>query len=280
VGGTAGSAATSGGTGGPGSTGSATGGGGVGGGPGAATGGGGGTAAGGSGISASVVQALNNLLGGNPADALRGAVNNAAIDFGGGGASTGVPSLGVPEGVGGPGAAPTGTVAVNSLGPPSLNSSVVSALNSALEGLAQQAYAKSLQGGQTMGFPAIEGASPGLGGFGGSPASPGPTQGSPSMIGPAGPDGPSVAASEASTGQAAAPAVASAANQGIGPAAQTAQAQTNAATQAPSTVSTPTTTAPSSPTSPDMGGIFQLLLGLFGGQPELTNLALNALMTR
>jgi hypothetical protein len=45
-------------------------------------------------------------------------------------------------------------------------------------------------------------------------------------------------------------------------------------------VSTPTTTAPSSPTSPDMGGIFQLLLGLFGGQPELTNLALNALMTR
>jgi hypothetical protein len=115
AGGTAGSSTSGGGTGGPGA---ATGaGGGATGGPGAATGGGGGTAAGGSGISASVRAALQNLLGGNPADALRGAVRNSAIDFG----PPGVPSLGVPEGVGGQGAAPRGTVSVSSLGPPGPN---------------------------------------------------------------------------------------------------------------------------------------------------------------
>jgi hypothetical protein len=182
-------------------------------------------------------------------------------------------------------AAPVGQVAVNSLGtaPRGLSASAVSSLNSQLAALAQTVMGnpglfgptlggQGPQGGggvatanQTMGFPAIEGVSPGV-----TAAPAGPTQGSPSMIGPAGPNGPSVAASNAGPAQAVAPAVA-----GLGPAAQTAQAQTNAATQAPSTTSTPTTT---SPTTPDMGGIFQLLLGLFGGQPELTNLALNALM--
>jgi hypothetical protein len=86
-------------TGGGGGTGAATGAGGgaATGGPGAATGGGGGTAAGGSGFSASVRAALQNLLGGDPTDALRGAVRNAQLDFGG---VQGVPSMGVPEGYG------------------------------------------------------------------------------------------------------------------------------------------------------------------------------------
>src|SRR5580693_3134635 len=118
-----GGAATGGGQGGGGGAGAATGGGGTGG-PGAATGGGGGTAAGGSGFSASVRAALQALLGGNPADALRGAVRNSQLDFGGGGATTGVPSLGVPEGVGGQGAAPVGQVTVSPLGPPSSLTSI------------------------------------------------------------------------------------------------------------------------------------------------------------
>jgi hypothetical protein len=120
---TAGGGASTGGpgaaTGGPGGggPGAATGGAGGTGGPGAATGGGGGTASGGSGISGSVRSALQALLGGNPADALRGAVRNSAIDFG----PPGVPSLGVPEGVGGQGAAPVGQVSVSPLGEPGPN---------------------------------------------------------------------------------------------------------------------------------------------------------------
>jgi hypothetical protein len=255
-----GGAATGGGsTGGPGA---ATGAGGTGG-PGAATGGGGGTAAGGSGISASVRAALQNLLGGNPADALRGAVRNSQLDFGGGGATTGVPSLGVPEGVGGPGAAPTGVVTVSPLGPPSPN----------LVSLAQQLFGSSaaqaargagsstaapdnlgpamalLRGGLQaqqggMGFPSIEGVSPGL-----TAAPAGPTQGYPSVIGPAGPNGPSAFASNADNapgGQ----------TSGLG-----AAAPTSAAVSSPASPNAP-------PTQPDIGGLLQLVLSLvLGGNP-------------
>jgi hypothetical protein len=187
-------------------------------------------------------------------------------------------------------AAPVGQVAVSPLGvaPRGLSASAVSSLNSQLSALAQAVMANPglfgppanptqtamLRGTATlgtgdpnaaptnMGYPSVEGVSPGV-----TAAPAGPTQGSPSVVGPAGPNGPSVAASEVGD-------VAS----GLGPAAQTAQAQTNAATPS-STTSTPATTAPpSSPTTPDMGGIFQLLLSLFAGQPELSNLAQNATM--
>jgi hypothetical protein len=250
-------------TGGPGA---ATGAGGTGG-PGAATGGGGGTAAGGSAISASVRSALQQLLGGNPADALRGAVRNSQLDFGGGGATTGVPSLGVPEGVGGTGAAPVGKVAISPIGPPSLTSiaqqvfgpsrgkaapssgsstAAPDNLGPAMAVLRGEAQAQ--QGG--MGFPSIEGVSPGL-----TAAPAGPTQGSPSVIGPAGPDGPSAFASNMDT----APAPTS----GLGSA-------------APASAAVSSPASPNAPTQPDIGGLLQLVLSLvLGGNPgpQLTQLA-------
>jgi hypothetical protein len=263
-----GGAATGGGsTGGPGA---ATGGGGTGG-PGAATGGGGGTAAGGSGISASVRSALQALLGGNPADALRGAVNQSQLDFGG---VAGVPSLGVPEGVGGPGAAPVGQVTVSPLGPPSPNlvslaqqlfgpsaaqaargsGSSTAAPDNLGPGMAVlRGEAQAQQGG--MGFPSIEGVSPGL-----TAAPAGPTQGYPSVIGPAGPNGPSAFASNADNspgGQ----------TSGLGSAAPAATAVSSPASP----------NAP--PTQPDIGGLIQLVMSLvMGGNPgpQLTQLAAQA----
>jgi hypothetical protein len=247
--------------------GAATGGGGAAtGGPGAATGGGGGTAAGGSGISASVRAALQNLLGGNPADALRGAVNQSQLDFGG---VAGVPSLGVPEGVGGPGAAPTGVVTVSPLGPPSSLTSIAQQLFGPSAGKAAPSSGSStaapdnlgpamalLRGGLQaqqggMGFPSIEGVSPGL-----TAAPAGPTQGFPSVIGPAGPNGPSAFASNADNspvGQ----------TSGLG-----AAAPTSAAVSSPA--------SPNAPTQPDIGGLLQLVLSLvLGGNPgpQLAQLA-------
>lgn len=263
-------AAGGGGGGGPGA---ATGGGGTGG-PGAATGGGGGTAAGGSGISASVRSALQALLGGNPTDALRGAVRNSQLDFG----PPGFADLGVPEGVGGPGAAPTGVVTVSPLGPPSPN--LVSLAQQLFGSTAAQAARGSgsstaapanptqtamLRGKATlgtgdpnasptnMGYPSIEGVSPGL-----TAAPAGPTQGSPSVIGPAGPNGPSAFASNAEN----APAPTS----GLGSAAPASQA-----------VSSPA--SPNAPTQPDIGGLLQLVMSLvLGGNPgpQLTQLAAQA----
>jgi hypothetical protein len=251
-------------TGGPGA---ATGGGGTGG-PGAATGGGGGTAAGGSGISASVRSALQALLGGNPTDALRGAVRNSALDFGG---VAGVPSLGVPEGVGGTGAAPVGQVTVSPLGPPSSLTSIAQQLFGPSAGKAAPSSGSStaapdnlgpamalLRGGLQaqqggMGFPSIEGVSPGL-----TAAPAGPTQGFPSVIGPAGPNGPSAFASNvdnAPSGQ----------TSGLGSAAPASAA-----------VSSPATPAP--PTQPDIGGLLQLVMSLvMGGNsgPQLSQLAQN-----
>jgi len=225
------------------------------------TGGGGGTASGGA--SSGAVQGMNP------------SVVNALISAG---------LMGVPPGV------LTGQPAVNPLQHPdtkfSLRASpdvVAPGLNSGLSSLAQQAFGAgssaapgpnnpslvgkvSAQTGPTMGFPAIEGASPGLGGFGGHAASPGPTQGSPSVIGPAGPNGPSAFASNVDT--APGPTAAPTANENsLAQAAKTAQAQTNA-----------TTTAPSSPSSPNTAGgpLFQLILGLLGGTPSLNNLARSA----
>jgi hypothetical protein len=282
-----GGAATGGGGAGGGGPGAATGGGGTGG-PGAATGGGGGTAAGGSGFSASVRAALQNLLGGNPTDALRGAVRNSQLDFGGGGATTGVPSLGVPAGVGGPGAAPTGQVAISQLGPPGPS---LTTLAHELAGSQAAAAARGSIGTDTsslfgptnttrgsgsstaapdnlgpamavlrgglqaqqggMGFPSLEGVSPGL-----TAAPAGPTQGYPSVIGPAGPNGPSAFASNANNspgGQ----------TSGLGSAAPASQ-----------TVSSPA--SPNAPTQPDIGGLLQLVLSLvMGGNPgpQLSQLA-------
>jgi hypothetical protein len=160
--------------------------------------------------------------------------------------------------------------------------SAVSQANSGLSSLAQQVFGAgssaapgpnnpslvgkvSAQTGPTMGFPAYEGASPGLGGFGGHAASPGPTQGSPSVIGPAGPNGPSAFASNMDT--APGPTAAPTANENsLAQAAKTAQAQTNATTTAPS---------PSSPNTAG-GPLFQLILGLLGGTPSLNNLARSA----
>jgi hypothetical protein len=232
--------------------------------PGAATGGGGGTAAGGSG----------GVRGMNPA------VVNSLISAG---------LMGVPPGVLSGVNTATTPVNVSPLSAPNQSAfaafpSAVSQANSGLSSLAQQVFGAgssaapgpnnpslvgkvSAQTGPTMGFPAYEGASPGLGGFGGHAASPGPTQGSPSVIGPAGPNGPSAFASNMDT--APGPTAAPTANENsLAQAAKTAQAQTNATT----------TTAPSSPSSQNTAGgpLFQLILGLLGGTPSLNNLARSA----
>jgi hypothetical protein len=195
---------------------------------------------------------------------------------------TGLASLlGIPPGLltGVPTA--TSPVTVSSLGPPSLNPSVISQLNSSLQGLA------ALAGLQGLG-PTSGGVAPGVGGAavaGGTPTG--------LDFGPAAANAPNIstaslaAPNAPSVAQAVAPSVEGAAadpaaTQGLGPAAQTAQTQTNAETQAPSppsTVSTPVTTAPSSPSSPmgDMGGgILQLVMSLLTGYPPLDNLAQNA----
>ena len=89
--------------------------------------------------------------------ALRGAVNQNAISFG----PPGVPSLGVPEGVGGQGAAPVGAVTTSALGPPGtgsspgsptgLSPSVVADINAQMQAYAhQKGY---LSGMGTPGFP-------------------------------------------------------------------------------------------------------------------------------
>jgi hypothetical protein len=183
-------------------------------------------------------------------------------------------------------AAPVGQVAVSPLGPPSLNPSVISQLNSSLQNLALTALLGPTLGGQAagysgmnMGYPSVEGVSPGLTA---APAGPSQTVASTpaqTAIAEAMANAPSVAQSLAAglEGDAAAPG----ATQGLGPAAQTAQGQTNTATQAPSppsTVSTPVTTAPSSPSSPNsaVGGILQLVMSLLTGYPPLDNLAQNA----
>jgi hypothetical protein len=194
--------------------------------------------------------------------------------------------MGVPPGYATGVPTATSPVTVSSLGPPSLNPSVISQLNSSLQGLALSALLGSTLGGQApgysgmnMGFPSVEGVNPGLTA---APAGPSQTVASApaqTAIAEAMANAPSVAQSLASglEGADASPA----ATQGLGPAAQTAQTQTNAATQAPSppsTVSTPATTAPSSPSSPtgDMGGILQLVMSLLTGYPPLDNLAQNA----
>jgi hypothetical protein len=95
----------------------------------------------------------------------------------------------------------TSPVSVSSLGPPGFSASVVAAINKglaaltgpggvvgdpglgapapSLSDLSQLGLITGFRGGpapsMTMGFPAIEGVSPGLGGFGGNPASPGPS---------------------------------------------------------------------------------------------------------
>jgi hypothetical protein len=223
------------------------------------------------------------------------AVGHSGVTGGGGGTASGGASSGAVQGMNPsvvtaliraglmsvPPGVLTGQPAVNPLQHPdtkfSLRASpdvVAPGLNSGLTGLAQQVFGTpgpnnpslvgkvTAQTGPTMGFPAYEGASPGLGGFGGHAASPGPTQGSPSVIGPAGPNGPSAFASNVDTspGPTAAP---TADENSLAQAAKTAQAQTNA-----------TTTAPSSPPG---GGLLGLVMNLVMGSagPQLSQLAQN-----
>jgi hypothetical protein len=214
-------------------------------------------------------------LGGNPADALTGAVRNAQIDFGGGGATTGVSSLGVPEGVGGQGAAPVGQVTVSPLGPPSPNlvslaqqlfgSSAAQAARGSGSSTSNSANLGPTLGGAaptaatTMGFPAAGiGAAPG-GGVG-STSTNGTTIGQATIAAPpTNPDVPAVGSVNATTG--------------LGSSAPAAAA--NAAS--PSAPSSPSPTAPNAPTAPvDMGGLIQLVMSLvLGGNPgpQLTQLA-------
>jgi len=106
-----------------------------------------------------------------------------------------------------------------------------------------------------MGYPSVEGVSPGL-----TAAPAGPTQGYPSVIGPAGPNGPSAFASNADNspgGQ----------TSGLGSAAPAATAVSSPASP----------NAP--PTQPDIGGLIQLVMSLvMGGKPgpQLTQLAAQA----
>jgi hypothetical protein len=272
AGGTAGSSGSSGGTGGPGAA-TGAGGGAATGGPGAATGGGGGTAAGGSGISASVRDAINAAFGGGatPTDALRGAVRNSQLDFGG---VAGVPSLGVPEGVGGQGAAPVGQVTVSPLGPPSPNlvslaqqlfgSSAAQAARGSGSSTATSANLGPTLGGQaptaatTMGFPAAGLANTPGGGVAPSNAAPvGSTIGQATISSPSGgPNAPAVMAQNADADG----------TSGLGSAAPASQA-----------VSSPS--SPSAPNTVDIGGLLQLVLSLvMGGNPgpQLSQLARTA----
>jgi hypothetical protein len=245
------------------------------GGPGAATGGGGGTASGGSGISASVRSALQALLGGGATstDALRGAVRNSELDFGG---VAGVPSLGVPEGVGGQGAAPVGQVTVSPLGPPSPNlvslaqqlfgSQAAQAARGSGSSTSNAANLGPTLGGQaptaatTMGFPAAGLANTPGGGVAPSNAAPvGSTIGQATISSPSGgPNAPAVMAQNAADtspgGQ----------TSGLGSAAPASQAVSSPSSQAPP--------------APDIGGLLQLVLSLvMGGQagPQLSQLAQN-----
>lgn len=113
-------------------------------------------------------------------------------------------------------------------------------------------------GGATMGFPAVEGVSPGVTA---APAGP-----SPGTTG--------VASNAPSAAQAVAPSISpnafAFADEGGAP------QGANAATQAPSTVSSPTSSATQSPLG-DMSGILQLVMNLMGDQ-GLGNLAQSALM--
>jgi hypothetical protein len=242
------------------------------------TGGGGGTASGGSGpgVGQGTNPAVQNLLGIasllglGPGGALSGAGIGSGMAVAGGPGPTGM------EGGG------RGSVNSPALGVPGVTQS----LN---QGLAQLAAAAGFgfgntaptlggqgpRGGggvatanQTMGFPSIEGVSPGL-----TAAPAGPTQGSPSMIGPAGPNGPSVAAQNAA---APAPTTAQGTDTGVtglAPAASTALAQTPVS---PNPAAPPTSPAGLSPS--DIGTILQTLLGAIAERPQLPQLAQNAAM--
>lgn len=266
---------------------------------GAATGGGGGTAAGGSsaspGLTADVIAQLNAAFGASPGNALRGAVNLSQLDFGSGGATTGVPSFGVPEGVGGQGAAPVGQVSTSALGPAGYSSNAISSLNSQLAALARsagQTFGTSLgnagttdqvsppgqrRGGvpayqgvpaTTMGYPAAGLATTPSGTVAPSGNAPnGSTVGQATINAPpTNPDAPAVGSHNAGGDQGLS---------GLASAASTAVNQSN-----PS-VTGGATSAPTSPTSPNApiggGDILQTIMSLVMSYPPLLQLAQSAL---
>ena len=186
----------------------------------------------------------------------------------------------------------TSPVTVSPLGnaPRGLSQSVVSSLNSQLAQLAQQHAGanptasslgdpNSLVGttqapalvGKGMGFPAVEGVSPGL-----TAAPAGPTQGSPSMIGPAGPNGPSVAASNADGG---APASPSPSGNSLAQAATTLAQQDalTAASNATGGIGSDSVAAPG--LSNQSASLMQLITNFLQGNPALAQLARSAMGT-
>jgi hypothetical protein len=222
-------------------------------------------------------------LGGNPTDALRGAVRNAEIGFG----PPGVPSLGVPEGVGGQGAAPRGTVSVSSLGPPGPN---LAQLAQQLFGSPQAQAARSsisadtgdefgptntTKGtGSSTATAANTGKAPGVGGAavaGGtpSPADFGPARGAMGNVSTASLAGPAIAlgggpgnASESPTGTPAAPSIGPG---GIGSDAVAGGSSPNAPPGTPTVANTPGPPG----TDPTLGGKAPGYYGMTMGFPAV-----------
>ena len=159
---------------------------------------------------------------------------------------------------------------MSSLAPPaSQTNATVAAINSAL---AAQTMGNQLGGANigptstspTMGYPAVEGASPGLGGFAGNPASPGP---SPTAVAAAPTAPATVAAAPAAPALGFAPATAPASTSVSPSAVALAPAQAPTASQ----VASPTpTVANQTASQTTAGGISQLLqdiLGITGSNP-------------
>jgi hypothetical protein len=241
-------------------------------------------------------------LGGNPADALRGAVRNAQVDFG----VPGVPSLGVPEGVGGQGAAPVGQVTVSPLGEPGPNLATLAqqlfggqAAQAARGGIGSDTTSPATNTTRSSGSstatsantgPTSGGNAPGVGGAAvggglGGPADFGPARGSMGDVSTAA-VGPNAAlgggpgnASETATGTPANAAPTATTVAAPSPAAVTSGLGSSAPAAAANAASPSSPTSPNAPNAPapvDMGGLLNLVLSLvMGGNPgpQLTQLA-------
>lgn len=179
--------------------------------------------------------------------------------------------LGVPPGV--LTGVPTATtpIAVSNLAPPAQTASP--ALSQVAQQLAAMLGLSPTLGGQmagggasvgdaTMGFPSLEGVSPGLGGFGANPASPGP---SPAQT---------IAQNQAAEQMANVEALAQADMAGLGQNTLSAPVSTSPTTPAPTdATSTSTDAAPSQTPSPQANSLLAAIMSLVTGQPPLGQLA-------